>query len=61
MALELARIFEQAGLPAGLLSVLPGKGSVIGDALARHPLVRKISFTGGTAPDVIWRTWRRKS
>ena len=48
MALELARIFEQAGLPAGLLSVLPGKGSVIGDALARHPLVRKISFTGGT-------------
>lgn len=49
MALELARIFEQAGLPAGLLSVLPGKGSVIGDALARHPRVRKISFTGGTA------------
>lgn len=48
MALELARIFEQAGLPAGLLSVLPGQGSVIGDALARHPLVRKISFTGGT-------------
>jgi betaine-aldehyde dehydrogenase len=41
--------------------VLPGKGSVIGDALARHPLVRKISFTGGTAPDVIWRTWRRKN
>jgi betaine-aldehyde dehydrogenase len=28
--------------------VLPGKGSVIGDALARHPKVRKISFTGGT-------------
>ncbi|MCO0814076.1 aldehyde dehydrogenase family protein, partial [Enterobacter hormaechei] len=47
-ALELARIFEQAGLPAGLLSVLPGKGSVIGDALVRHPEVRKISFTGGT-------------
>ena len=49
MALELAKIFEQAGLPAGLLSVLPGKGSIIGDALARHPLVRKISFTGGTS------------
>ncbi|MBK4716830.1 MULTISPECIES: aldehyde dehydrogenase [Tenebrionibacter/Tenebrionicola group] len=48
MALALAEIFEQAGLPAGLLSVLPGKGSIIGDALARHPLVRKISFTGGT-------------
>ncbi len=49
MALELAKIFEQAGLPAGLLSVLPGKGSIIGDALARHPKVRKISFTGGTS------------
>jgi len=48
MALELARIFELAGLPAGLLSVLPGKGATIGDALARHPKVRKISFTGGT-------------
>ncbi|AFJ45719.1 aldehyde dehydrogenase [Shimwellia blattae] len=48
MALVLARLFEQAGLPAGLLSVLPGKGAIIGDALARHPLVRKISFTGGT-------------
>ncbi|MTD37223.1 aldehyde dehydrogenase family protein [Erwinia sp. CPCC 100877] len=49
MALELAKIFGQAGLPAGLLSVLPGKGSIIGDALARHPKVRKISFTGGTS------------
>ena len=48
MALKLAEIFEQAGLPTGLLSVLPGKGSVVGDALVRHPLVRKISFTGGT-------------
>lgn len=49
LALKLAEIFEQAGLPKGLLSVLPGKGSLIGEALARHPLVRKISFTGGTS------------
>ena len=49
MALKLAELFEQAGLPAGLLSVLPGKGSVIGEALARHPRVKKISFTGGTS------------
>lgn len=48
-ALALARLFEQAGLPAGLLSVLPGRGSIIGEAIARHPLVRKISFTGGTS------------
>ncbi|WP_116474066.1 aldehyde dehydrogenase [Zobellella maritima] len=47
-ALELARLFEEAGLPKGLLSILPGRGSVVGDALVRHPLVRKISFTGGT-------------
>lgn len=49
IALELAKIFEQAGLPKGLLSVLVGSGSVIGDAIVRHPLVRKISFTGGTS------------
>lgn len=49
IALELAKIFEQAGLPKGLLSVLVGRGSVIGDAIVKHPLVRKISFTGGTS------------
>tara|TARA_R110001592_G_scaffold38097_3_gene126130 strand:+ start:5632 stop:7110 length:1479 start_codon:yes stop_codon:yes gene_type:complete len=48
-ALELARLFEEAGLPKGLLSVLPGRGSVVGEALARHPKVRKIAFTGGTS------------
>lgn len=48
MALKLAELFESAGLPPGLLSVLPGKGSVIGEALVKHPKVRKISFTGGT-------------
>ncbi len=48
MALELARLCEQAGVPRGLISVLPGKGSVIGDAITIHPLVRRVSFTGGT-------------
>lgn len=48
IALELAKIFEEAGLPKSLLSVLVGKGSVVGDAIVKHPLVRKISFTGGT-------------
>ncbi len=48
LALKLAELFEEAGLPAGLLSVLPGKGSIIGEALALHPKVKKISFTGGT-------------
>jgi len=48
MALELARICEQAGVPKGIVSVLPGRGSVIGDAITRHPLVKRVSFTGGT-------------
>ncbi|SAK68157.1 betaine-aldehyde dehydrogenase [Caballeronia catudaia] len=47
-SLALARICEEAGVPKGVVSVLPGKGSVIGDALVRHPLVKKVSFTGGT-------------
>lgn len=47
-ALELARICEAAGVPRGIVSVLPGKGSVVGDVLVRHPLVKRVSFTGGT-------------
>ena len=49
MALELAAICEEAGVPKGLLSVLPGRGSVIGDAITKHPLVKRVSFTGGTS------------
>ncbi|HEP9905117.1 aldehyde dehydrogenase [Pseudomonas aeruginosa] len=47
-ALALARICDEAGLPRGLVSVLPGKGALIGDALTLHPLARRVSFTGGT-------------
>ncbi|EOY6414947.1 aldehyde dehydrogenase [Pseudomonas aeruginosa] len=47
-ALALARICDEAGLPRGLVSVLPGTGALIGDALTRHPLARRVSFTGGT-------------
>jgi betaine-aldehyde dehydrogenase len=49
LALELGRICEEAGVPKGVVSVLPGKGSVIGDAIVKHPRVKKVSFTGGTA------------
>jgi betaine-aldehyde dehydrogenase len=48
MALELAAICEEAGVPRGMVSVLCGRGSVIGDAITRHPLVKRVSFTGGT-------------
>ncbi len=47
-SLELARICQEAGLPDGLLSVLPGDGADVGDRLVRHPEVAKVSFTGGT-------------
>lgn len=48
-ALALGRIAAEAGLPAGVLQILPGSGQAIGDALVTHPLIRKISFTGSTA------------
>ncbi|HEY3741861.1 MAG TPA: aldehyde dehydrogenase family protein [Bryobacteraceae bacterium] len=44
----LARLFEEAGLPAGLLSVLPG-GADVGEALVTAPRVRLVTFTGSTA------------
>ena len=47
-ALLLGEIAAAAGLPAGVLQVVPGSGSNVGDALVTHPLVRKISFTGST-------------
>lgn len=46
--LLLARIFEEAGLPAGVLSVIVGAGSEIGDAFVTHPVPNFISFTGST-------------
>jgi len=48
LALELARICAEAGLPEGLLTVLPGYGEDVGAALVKHPGVRMVSFTGGT-------------
>ncbi|MEY2427962.1 MAG: hypothetical protein QOJ40_847 [Verrucomicrobiota bacterium] len=48
-ALMLGQIAHTAGLPPGVLQVLPGSGSAIGDALVTHPLVRKVSFTGSTS------------
>jgi betaine-aldehyde dehydrogenase len=48
-ALALGEIAHVAGLPTGVLQVLPGSGSAIGEALVTHPLIRKISFTGSTS------------
>ncbi len=46
--LLLAKIFEEAGLPLDLFSVVVGAGSEIGDAFVTHPVPRVISFTGST-------------
>jgi acyl-CoA reductase-like NAD-dependent aldehyde dehydrogenase len=47
-SLLLGRILAQAGVPAGVFSVLPGYGATTGKALVSHPLVRKVDVTGGT-------------
>jgi len=48
-ALELSRLALEAGIPAGVINVITGPGSVIGQRLAEHPDVDMLSFTGSTA------------
>ena len=48
-AIALAKCFQDAGLPDGVLNVITGSGGEIGDALVSDKRVRKISFTGSTA------------
>src|SRR6201999_3139845 len=47
-ALRLERLALQAGLPEDVFQVVPGTGAEAGEHLVRHPLVRKIVFTGST-------------
>ena len=47
-AIELERIALEAGIPEGVLNVVPGPGSVCGQRLVEHPDVAKIAFTGST-------------
>lgn len=47
-ALRLAELALEAGIPSGVFTVITGSGSVIGEALVKHPLVRKVAFTGST-------------
>ncbi len=47
-AFILAEIVHQIGLPPGVFNLVSGAGAVVGEALARHPLVDMISFTGST-------------
>jgi phenylacetaldehyde dehydrogenase len=46
--LYFARLCEEIGLPPGVINVVTGRGSTIGDYLANHPGIDKVSFTGST-------------
>lgn len=45
--LEFGKLIEQAGIPAGVVNIVTGHGDPCGRALTSHPLVARISFTGG--------------
>lgn len=47
-ALKFAELTVRAGFPAGVINIIPGTGSVTGQAIADHPLIRKLGFTGST-------------
>ncbi|MEJ7636064.1 aldehyde dehydrogenase family protein [Aeromicrobium sp.] len=47
-AIRLGELGLEAGLPEGVFTVIPGKGSVVGERFVSHPAVRKVCFTGST-------------
>ncbi len=47
-AIRLGELAVEAGLPEGVFTVIPGKGSVVGQRFVEHPAVRKVCFTGST-------------
>ncbi|MES2589896.1 MAG: aldehyde dehydrogenase [Bacteroidota bacterium] len=44
----LGKVCEEAGMPAGVLNIIHGLGTRVGDAIVKHPKIKAISFTGGT-------------
>ncbi len=48
LGIEFVKIFEEAGLPPGVLNIVTGPGGAVGEALITHPAVKVISFTGST-------------
>jgi len=48
IGLEIARLFHDAGVPAGVLAVVPGDGEVLGPVLTSDPRIKLVSFTGST-------------
>jgi betaine-aldehyde dehydrogenase len=47
-AMELAKLIEEAGFPQGVVNIVPGYGETAGAALASHPGIDKVAFTGST-------------
>ncbi|MEQ2253368.1 Cytosolic 10-formyltetrahydrofolate dehydrogenase [Ilyodon furcidens] len=47
-ALKFAELAARAGLPKGVINILPGSGALVGQRLSDHPVVRKLGFTGST-------------
>lgn len=47
-AIRLGELGLEAGLPEGVFTVIPGKGSIVGERFVTHPAVRKVCFTGST-------------
>jgi acyl-CoA reductase-like NAD-dependent aldehyde dehydrogenase len=47
--IQVVQIFHEAGLPPGVLNIVPGPGRIVGESLLKDPRVRKIGFTGATS------------
>lgn len=60
-ALRLAEMAHQAGIPAGVLNVLPGMGPDVGEPMGRHPGIEALSFTGSTEVGRLFLEYSAKS
>jgi phenylacetaldehyde dehydrogenase len=50
-ALRLAQLIQEAGIPDGVVNIVPGFGETAGAAIAAHPDIDKVAFTGSAKPD----------
>src|SRR5206468_10268447 len=47
-AMRIGELAQEAGIPEGVFTVIPGRGRIVGERFVTHPLVRKVCFTGST-------------
>ena len=56
------QIMNEAGLPPGVLNIVPGPAKIVGETILQDPRVRKIGFTGATEPaGMSWKSRRKRS